>query len=75
MSDDQQKTTPQQGAAKSNEANAVERRAPGAPSTAYEYENGDRGENATAHEQQLRDALSGPSRDDVAATKPKNANG
>jgi hypothetical protein len=47
-----------------------ERRAPGAPSTAYEYENGDRAQHGHAHDQQMRDVLSGPSRDDVAGHKP-----
>lgn len=40
--------------------------APKGPSTAYEYPRGDRGAAATEHERQVRESLSGPSRDDAA---------
>lgn len=40
--------------------------APEGPTTAWEYPRGDRGAAATEHEQQVRDSLAGPSRDDTA---------
>lgn len=48
------------------------RRAPAdAPTTAYEYPEGDRGAHAAEHERQQRDVLRGPSREDAARGTPR----
>lgn len=44
-----------------------------APTTAYEYPAGDRGAPAAEHERQMREVLSGPSRDDAARGQPRRS--